>query len=121
MYIDFRYRPMIGEVQNYDLVVLMGDELDNPNVAPFKDGTKTKILLDAITIYNVHNQLKRSPLLLEGGFKAWENTYPMYIERPKDQDQMLEALNALDDFAALVQMVKQSNFCVLEFLIVLNF
>ncbi|KAI6189866.1 Ubiquitin carboxyl-terminal hydrolase [Aphelenchoides bicaudatus] len=108
MYIDFRYRPTISEIQNYDLVVLMGDELDNPNSAPFKNGTKTKILLDAITVYNVHNQLKRNPLLLEGGFKAWENTYPMYVEQPTTHDPMLDSLNIHDEFTNLVQMVKQN-------------
>lgn len=119
MYIDFRYRPTISEIQNYDLVVLMGDELENPSATPFKDGAKTKILLDAITVYNVHNQLKRNPLLLEGGFRAWDNTYPMYVEHPNDHDPMLEPTDACRDFTDLVQLMKQSKCvrAILEFIL----
>lgn len=119
MYIDFRYRPKISDIQNYDLVVLMGDELENPNSTPFKNGTKTKMLLDAITVYNIHNQLKRNPLLLEGGFRAWENTYPMYVESPNNHETVLEFTNVCDDFTNLVQIVKQSNIYKIEILIIL--
>lgn len=110
LYIDFRYRPIINEIQNYDLVVLLGDELEHPNATPFKDGTKTRYLLDAITVYNFNSQLKRKPLLLEGGFRAWENAYPMYIKRLKDHRESQESLNYFDEFTNLVQLVKQSMF-----------
>jgi hypothetical protein len=109
MYIDFRYRPILVDMQHFDLVVLMGDELESSNATPFKNGTKTKVLLDAITVNNVHNQLKRNPLLLDGGFKAWQNTYPMYVEQPHDQESFFEAMNVCDDFTSLVQVVKQSK------------
>jgi hypothetical protein len=99
----------------------MGDELENPNSAPFKHGTKTKILLDAVTVYNIHNQLKRNPLLLEGGFRAWQNTYPMFVEHPNDQNSMFDATNIHDEFTDLVQLIKRSRVFIVQLKIPLLF
>jgi hypothetical protein len=87
----------------------MGDELQIANGTPFKQGAKTRILLDSLTERNFSNQLKRKPLLLEGGFRAFEDAYPMYVEHINNQP-FIDNFSHADDFTKLVQMVKHGEF-----------
>jgi len=101
---DRRFRNTIMEIQDFDVVVLMGDELEDPDATPFKKGTITKNLLDAITIYNSTNRLKKNPLLLEGGFKAWAKAYPEFVESDEsteEEDELEQLCPGLSKFKFL--------------------
>ncbi|KAL7077722.1 hypothetical protein ACQ4LE_003065 [Meloidogyne hapla] len=72
--LDISVRPTMEKISQFDLVVLMGD----PDDITYQNGTKTKILYEALTTYNYHNRLKHPPLILEDGFRGWELSYPCY-------------------------------------------
>uniref|UniRef100_A0A914LGQ4 Ubiquitin carboxyl-terminal hydrolase n=1 Tax=Meloidogyne incognita TaxID=6306 RepID=A0A914LGQ4_MELIC len=72
--LDISVRPYMEKISQFDLVILLGDPDDITNL----NGTKTKILYQALTTYNRTNRLKHPPLILEDGFRGWELSYPCY-------------------------------------------
>lgn len=88
----------LKEITSFDLVVLMGDELERSDATPFKQDAPTKWIYNALTDANYTAPLKHKPLLLEGGFGAWELAYPMHVEsaQPRDLETVLASLGVPD-------------------------
>lgn len=107
MNLEVRYRHILRHINNYDLVVLMGDELADKNATPFKPSSKSKILYDALTDYNSSNRLQRKPLMLEGGFPNWEHTFPMYVHK-EDRLQNFGS-SPYDEFFSLVEKAREGG------------
>ena len=66
-YSSYGNKQLLKEIDSFDLIVLMGDELENSNATPFKKDAPTKCVYSALTETNWNLPLKRKPLLLEGG------------------------------------------------------
>ncbi|CAD5231431.1 unnamed protein product [Bursaphelenchus xylophilus] len=99
MYLDITSRYKFGIISNFGLVVLMGDELADRAASPFSERSKCKALRDAL----MKGKLKRKPLLLQGGFPAFQRAYPIYVEKTAARQQrLLSELSDMDDFSALV-------------------
>jgi len=64
---DRHYCTTTSGIQDFDLVVLLGDKLED------QYSIITQNLLNALTVYNMTNQLKRDPLLFEGEIKELTN------------------------------------------------
>ncbi|CAK5009290.1 unnamed protein product [Meloidogyne enterolobii] len=78
--LDISVRPYLEKISQFDLVILLGDLDDITNL----NGTKTKILYEALTTYNRTNRLKHPPVILEDGFRGWELSYPCYTVSTKN-------------------------------------
>ncbi|KAI6222910.1 Kelch-like protein 29 isoform X1 [Aphelenchoides fujianensis] len=101
-YGELRSQIIFRNIHEYDLIVLMGDELAARDCEPFATGSKSRIVLDALTTTNNTQPSRRKPLLLRGGFPAWQNVFPMFVEEaesfsdagfhePPDREENAEA------------------------------
>ncbi|KAI6237380.1 Ubiquitin carboxyl-terminal hydrolase [Aphelenchoides besseyi] len=81
MYTEPLVRDYINKIGSYDVVVLLGDDLESGR-REFGSNTKTGIFVEALTKYSNRYPLKHPPIWLEGGFPAWKNAYPIYVKDP---------------------------------------
>uniref|UniRef100_A0A915CU86 ubiquitinyl hydrolase 1 n=1 Tax=Ditylenchus dipsaci TaxID=166011 RepID=A0A915CU86_9BILA len=78
---DISGRPLLQRISRFDLVVLMGDTNEvKKSFAELPKSSKTKVLYEALTTYNLHLKLKRPPLILEYGFQGWDMAYSCYTK-----------------------------------------
>ncbi|KAI6230206.1 Ubiquitin carboxyl-terminal hydrolase [Aphelenchoides fujianensis] len=104
MYGNTFTRMIFRNINDYDLIVLMGDELAARDCEPFKAQSMSRIMLDALTTTNYTQPLRRKPLLLRGGFPAWQNAYPQYVDEPEKENSFG------DDFDKLLGQMKRDVF-----------
>ncbi|CAD5231432.1 unnamed protein product [Bursaphelenchus xylophilus] len=113
-HLRLQHRHTLNSISNYGLVVLMGDELSDPECTPFSPNSKCKLLLDALTVYNTVAKLRMRPLLLQGGFQAWERCYPVYVERSGRRDHYHD-FGSMDDFMAQVESARKQLIRKVEY------
>ncbi|KAI6227491.1 Ubiquitin carboxyl-terminal hydrolase [Aphelenchoides fujianensis] len=95
LYGELRTRMIFRNINEYDLIVLMGDELAARDWEPFKAQSMSRIMLDALTTTNYTQPLRRKPLLLRGGFPAWQNAYPQYVDEPEKENSFGDEFDKL--------------------------
>uniref|UniRef100_A0A914HCU9 ubiquitinyl hydrolase 1 n=1 Tax=Globodera rostochiensis TaxID=31243 RepID=A0A914HCU9_GLORO len=78
--LDISIRPILENISHFDVVVLLGDVNDITK----KKGSKTVILVEALTTYNFNHKLKRPPVIIEGGYENWKHAYPVYVTETYD-------------------------------------
>ncbi|CAD5223951.1 unnamed protein product [Bursaphelenchus okinawaensis] len=104
IYVDIHSRFKLNNVNTYGFVVLMGDELSEG--VTLSDQSRTMALRSALA-----EHLSQPPLLLQGGFAAFERAYPIYVERPSNRQLSFEGL---DPFTALLERARAEiprEFC----------
>ncbi|KAL3117143.1 hypothetical protein niasHT_007546 [Heterodera trifolii] len=101
--LDISVRPLLENISHVDLVALLGD----PNDITDEKGTKTTILMEALTTYNFNYKLKRPPVIIDGGFMNWKNVYPYYVNETSDVPRFEKTFD--EQFAIWIVESRKAN------------
>ncbi|KAH7730408.1 Ubiquitin carboxyl-terminal hydrolase family protein [Aphelenchoides avenae] len=110
--IEVSKRAKLWQLEQYEVVVLVGDDVRSSFVEYRKD-SPTSILLSALTSYNTTSKPKKHPVLLEGGFSSWSYAYPMYVSR--DQPETRKFFDSKSEFSVLVAKMRELSVVDVEY------
>ncbi|MFH4976930.1 hypothetical protein AB6A40_003639 [Gnathostoma spinigerum] len=102
-------RAKLNRMSEYDLIVMMGSDVDAEHNTLHSPGTKEHILYNALTTYNLSSRLRRSPVVLNGGFPSWERHYPMYTSGASLRHEKTIDFDDRSEFAKLVAKFRKDH------------